>query len=166
MEKNLALLGLLLWAVSFGNLFAHRDEVSARRFRELNPHTVAGELDKLRNRRWHTLGLVQRLAFNLGAANICGLYLRSWPAFWVALGLGFLTLSLVFDIVLNVRLGLHWAYLGTTSKLDGVLLGVGSYLSRLLGRKTDPAAYAPGALAAFGEGALVLLGIAAWYIFV
>ena len=105
-------------ATIFADEAAHRDELAARRFRELNPSVVQSKLDRSRNRRWHRVGLRQRLVVVLVAANVV-LALAGWLAFAVAAVLMGAVVSLVFDISFNIRLGLPWWYAGHHG-LDGM----------------------------------------------
>lgn len=123
---------LVLSALFITDTFAHRDELSARRFRALNPATVASELDKSRNQRWHRVGFIQRticavllaVAAVLSYAHFGHLPVRVLPA-------GILTTaavtSLAFDILFNTRFGMPWDYGGTTAWLD---VAVGKYGTR------------------------------------
>ena len=131
--------------------WGHRDELAARRFRELNPHTVAGDLDKRRNRRWHRVGFRQRLETTALAAGLVLAATGSWLAFGLAAVLMGSIVSLVFDISFNLRMGLPWWYSGTTAWLDEWLNG------RL---------QQPGKVSAGLELAGVLASMTAWLILI
>ncbi len=98
--------------------WAHRDEVAARRFRELSPKTVASELDKSRNKRWHRLGFRQRMEMVVVVAGIFLVVMQSWVAFALSALLLGSVVALVFDISFNIRFGLPWHYAGTTAWTD------------------------------------------------
>ena len=98
--------------------WAHRDELAARRFRELSPATVTSELDMYRNLRWHRVGFRQRLETTTLAAGLVLAATHSWLAFGVSWVLLASVVSLVFDISFNIRIGLPWWYAGTTAWTD------------------------------------------------
>lgn len=135
--------------------WAHRDELAARRFRELNPAMVAGEVDQSRNRRWHRVGFRQRLELVALAAGIVLASLQSWLAFGLAATLMGAVVSLVFDISFNIRFGQKWYYAGTTAWTDEWITKLG------LGHSVDG-----GKLAAAVELLVVVGSAVAWLILV
>ncbi len=132
--------------------WAHRDELAARRFRELNPETVASELDISRNKRWHRVGFRQRLETMTLAAGLVLAATQSWLAFAVSWVLLASVVSLVFDISFNIRLRLPWWYAGTTAWTDEWLNAHG------LGN------WEGGKVAATLEALLILASASAWMI--
>lgn len=98
--------------------WAHRDELAARRFRELNTLVVMGELDRSRNNRWHSVGFRQRAEVVGLIAGIVLAVSGSWLASGLAVALVGATVALVFDISFNLRLGLPWHYAGSTAAFD------------------------------------------------
>lgn len=139
---------------------AHRDELAARRFRELSPATVAGVVDQSRNRRWHRIGFRQRLAGAALAAGVMGLVVESWLAFGLAFAIIGSTVSLMFDISFNVRMGgakagLPWWFAGTTAWTD-------EWITKL-GLRTSVDG---GKVAAGVELALIVASSAAWLILI
>ena len=137
--------------------WAHRDELAARRFRELNPGTVAGVVDQSRNLRWHRVGFRQRLELVALAAGIVLASLQSWTAFGLAALLMGSVVSLVFDISFNIRFGQPWWYAGTTAWTDEWLARLGASL---------PVAMQGGKLAAAVELLVVVASSVAWLILV
>ena len=97
---------------------AHRDELAARRFRELNTVVVMAELDRSRNKRWHSVGFRQRAIMVGLVAGIVLAVTGSWLAFGLAMVLVGSVVSLVFDISFNRRIGLPWDYAGSTAAFD------------------------------------------------
>lgn len=154
MDKYLTLAALVIFGAAVADIFAHRDEVAARRFRELNPATVEGALDRLRNNRWHALGLAQRLLFAVAMAGLVGLQHSSYLAGLVGFLVCGFTSALVFDLAFNIRLRLPWYYVGTTAKTDALLIRLG------LGT------VAPGKIMTGAEALGLVLSIAAWLVFV
>ncbi|SHJ75381.1 hypothetical protein SAMN02745146_0076 [Hymenobacter daecheongensis DSM 21074] len=151
MHSSIVLWAAALVSIGAADLFAHRDELTARRFRELSPATVAGELDRSRNRRWHRLGAQQRLVMAGVLASSVSLALGSQRAFWVLLLLCGALITLCFDISFNLRFGQRWWYAGTTALTDELL--------NKLGLKHQLNA---GKLAAAVKLAAVLAGVAGW----
>lgn len=135
--------------------WAHRDELAARRFRELSPAVVAGQLDKARNRRWHRVGFRQRLEVVLLTAVMLGAATGNWLAAGLAFGLMGSVVSLVFDISFNRRMGLAWDYTGTTAWFD-----------QWLNLPWMPEIWPAGKLAAAVELLLVLGFSVAWLILI
>ena len=111
--------------------WAHRDELAARRFRELSPATVAGVVDQSRNLRWHRAGFRQRLELVALAAGVVLATTQSWLAFGLALLLMGSVVSLVFDISFNIRFGQPWWYGGTTAWTDEWMyrMGVANHIN-------------------------------------
>ena len=151
MDKYTLLAVMITVAITLADEWGHRDELAARRFRELNPATVESDLDQSRNRRWHRVGFRQRLETTTLAAGIVLVATGSWLAFGLAAVLMGAIVSLVFDISFNVRLGLCWWYSGTTAWLDQWLS------SRSL---------EAGKVVAALELAMVVASGAAWLIFI
>ncbi len=118
------MMGLIQVAILIGvatvlaDEWAHRDELAARRFRELNTVVVMGELDHSRNRRWHAVGFRQRAELAGLVAGIVLAVLGSWLACGLALVLVGSMTALVFDISFNLRIGLPWHYSGSTAAFD------------------------------------------------
>lgn len=113
-------------ATALADEAAHRDELAARRFRELPAATVAAALDQSRNVRWHRAGFRQRLEVVALAGGIVLAVTQSWLAFGLALALLGAVVSLVFDISFNLRFGMPWWYGGTTAWTDEWLFRLGS----------------------------------------
>ncbi len=148
----LVMVGVAGW---LADEWAHRDELAARRFRELPPTTVAGALDEYRNLRWHRVGFRQRLETVLLASSVVLVASGSWWAGAVAFGLMGAVVALVFDISFNLRLGLPWWYAGTTAWFD-------EWLYRLGVAYAVPA----GKIAAAVELAAALGAAAAWLLWI
>ncbi len=125
MSSLLELAGLVLSGAVLGNQAASRDALAARRFRSLPPATVSSAADQQLNRAWHRVGLEQRLTLVLLAVAPLGIVTGNWWMAALALVLIGAALALVFDLSLNLRLGLPWAYTGTTAATDAWLAGRG-----------------------------------------
>ena len=144
MSSLLELAGLVLAGAALGNQAARRDALAARRFRSLPPATVSSAADQQLNRAWHRVGLQDRIgAVALVAGYGCVAHGFSLLAYGLAAVLLGAALALVFDLSLNLRLGLPWAYTGTTAATDAWLAGRGK-------------------LAAAVKLAVLLAGSAAW----
>lgn len=133
MPSELIVLLLALASLSLADRFAHRDEITARRFRELAPGIVQSPLDQLRNARWHRAGLLLRLIVAVIVAGLMGLALRSPLVALLSFGVVGFSLALWFDILFNVRFGLSWDYTGQTAKTDKVISGARMAALELVG---------------------------------
>lgn len=147
LSKLLVILVTLAATAGVTTLSSLRDGLSALRFRELYPATVTGDLDKSRNKRWHRVGLWQRLAYSVLIAAAVGGYFHSWPIFFVSVWLSAWTTAAQFDVDFNIRLRLPFFYTGTTSQ-------------------TDIAHSKVAGLVFVVKCAAVLLGIFAWLVFI
>jgi hypothetical protein len=144
--KYLLLTAALVGAAVITDFAAYRDEVAARRFRELNTEVVQGDLDKSRNKRWHRLGAIQRGISAVLLAAFLGALVQSWLVAVLAGVISVTVTLLLFDIDFNRRLGKPWDYVGTTSSIDA---------GQSNGRRMSAI-----------ELGVLLLGVLAWLLFV
>ena len=138
-------------AVLLADQFAHHDELAARRFRELDPRITGSRLDQARNRRWHRAGFRLRLTVVAVLAGVVGIIAGSWLVAGLALLVAGSLVSLLFDILFNLRLGLPWDYVGTTAWLD-----------EWLHKRNPNHQLEPGRLVAALELAGAVVGVVAW----
>ncbi|MFD2787965.1 hypothetical protein [Hymenobacter rubripertinctus] len=121
MDSQVVLGALVASAGAFSYGFAAHDQLAARRFRELNPSTVVSDLDKSRNRRWHTAGAGLRLGVSVVLGAGAGAAMSSWVAAVLGTVVAGFLLLLLFDILFNLKFGMVWWYAGTTAWLDNLL---------------------------------------------
>ena len=107
-------------AYGFAGEMAH----AGRRFGTLNTNVVSGEVDKLRNSRWHDFGLGLRIwvggLIGLAFGQMTTQFpeerlLMTWGLTWLV---SFCFMSLLFDPIFNLKFGQAWGYLGDTSDVD------------------------------------------------
>jgi hypothetical protein len=119
MTKGWLLVAQLLATALWADGFAHHDELAARRYRELSPETVASDLDKSRNKRWHGAGFWLRLASVMLVSGAVALAAGAgWPRLLLSMAVSGFEMALLFDVFFNLRFKMPWYYAGTTAYTD------------------------------------------------
>jgi hypothetical protein len=144
---------VVFWTAALTDLAANRDQMAGRRFAELYPQTVQGDVDRSRNRRWHLLGFVQRLAVVAALAVQVQLTTGDWRQALAAAWVGACWTAAQFDADFNVR-RMGWAkifYLGESSLID-----------KLLGKFGAQHRFAAGAVSFIVKTLGAVLGVVFW----